>query len=137
MVNSLLALALLVSAQAALTVEARYAKGRSTQIVALLHMSTQSDQDCTAGDYAGRIVGIRYDSGDATEIVSFGLETNGGRRERIYLDDDFYRRVQNADRGRLHTILKRGSRVRVRAYLCGAGGNVATADRVFLIGGRR
>ncbi|HYG09845.1 MAG TPA: hypothetical protein VD835_07730 [Pyrinomonadaceae bacterium] len=130
MMNIAAALILTLSIQTAPTVEARYAKGNNSQIVALLHMSSQSDQGCTSKYYSGQIVGVRYDDGDGVEIVSFGLRLADGQRERIYLDDDFYRRVQNADRGRLHTIFRKGQRVRVKVYLCGAGGNVATAHEV-------
>ncbi len=102
--------------------EARYQKGRMTEISSLL--SAEETEDCTSKRYVGSVAAIQLKSG---KIDSFTLKTGKGA-VKIYLSPSLYPERLNAnDAKNLTTLVAKGKTVTVDTYVCGASGKIILA----------
>jgi hypothetical protein len=114
------------------TVEVKYNQGQ-TRIVSLVNMAMpQERQECEARIHVGTIVGIQYNDVGVV-IEGFGLRVRDGGRFYVGLSESIYQRLANVEISLLDTLIRKGQKVRVKVYRCGASGGLVTADQVSVL----
>lgn len=110
-----------------------------TAMIALYNIAGDDSQGCVLRTFTGTIVKVHYDEEFAIRIDGFTLLH--AKRERTFfnIEDEFYTEfgLPRSDLSWLPTLLTQNNRVRVDAYLCGAGGNYALANNIVTVRSRK
>lgn len=103
------------------------------RIIAIYNLVAGSESDCPSPfEYKGTIVQIKYDDDTGTRIIGFTISDRNERRTYFNIDEDFYEesKLPAVDMGWIDTLLRKGRRVEVLAYACGAVGRVLMANNI-------
>lgn len=107
--------------------------GPSGEVVELLGLATKDD--CSAGSLRGVVVRRVFDQSEMN-MTGLVIEEQDGSRSHINIDTHLIEKMNMVDlsnvRRGLQTMLREGSKVELRVWLCGAAGRV-----MMLFGARR
>lgn len=102
---------------------ARYdERGRMVKIFNLASEETRIR--CARFLKSGAVIGVEHDN--ERRIVNFTLKPPRGRAEKFYLAER--EAITEADAARLSSLIRRGVRLRVTSYGCGASGGFQEPD---------
>ncbi|RMG00737.1 MAG: hypothetical protein D6735_13090 [Acidobacteria bacterium] len=81
---------------------------------------------CPVARFTGTIVHVKYDEELALRVLGITLVTRKGDREYINVDQSLYEefKLPRAELGWVHTLLAKGRKVRITAFMCGVSGGV-------------
>jgi hypothetical protein len=95
------------------------------RMVALVNLTTQETRTCARFVRVGAITRAEYDR--EGRPIEFWIRRASHRVERFFLDGED---LEAGDIKGTHTLLRKGARVRVVAYGCGASGAVQDVDQI-------
>lgn len=97
----------------------------STGITKITNINSDLSKDftCRKRSFSGTITGLHFDSDESAELSGITIQLADGRREQIWInDDEFLDCLSEADKGNWRSQIRKGARVKVSAWACGAGG---------------
>ena len=98
-------------------------KGGRLNKITNLNREYKNDWTCKLGRYSGTIRSLVYPDEADTEPIAVIIQLANGRREQIGLDEAILECFSEADKRNWQSKLKKGMRVKVQAFSCGASGS--------------
>jgi hypothetical protein len=96
------------------------------RMISITHLLADEQRTCARFVYVGAVSRVEYDG--AGHLVGFTVKPRRGSAQHfalLYLDS-----LTPSDHKQLPTLIKRGARLRVAAYGCGASAAVREADEI-------
>jgi hypothetical protein len=97
-------------------------------LVALYNMTSQGD--CHPVEYVGAIVAVRFDEEFATQIQGFTIADKDDDRTYFNFEAPEIGEISYVTLESIPFLIKKGRRVRVSAFACGAAGRVLMANHI-------
>ena len=106
-------------------------KEDDSQLIEISDMFTDPTGCFEGGEYVGIIKKRKFLSDEIT-IIGFVLMRPNDERVFINIDSDFIKKKSMVDRDNYVALMRKGNKVKVWAYICGAAGRVIYADNIKL-----
>lgn len=91
--------------------------------VSNLNSDLAKDFTCRKVSYTGTISGLSFDSDESAEVSGITIQLSNGTRQIVWIaDTDLLDCFSEADKGNWRSQIKKGAKIKVAAWVCGAGG---------------